>query len=102
MECSCKSTCFQVIAGICVLVWVVNIGHFQDPSHGGFLRGAIHYFKVNLYASFSLFHIVCSKLDILEILAVHAVFVARDFDVQRDCIVHCLFVWTRLWHQLNL
>lgn len=36
----------KVIAGICVLVWVVNIGHFQDPSHGGFLRGAIHYFKV--------------------------------------------------------
>ncbi|ONK74511.1 uncharacterized protein A4U43_C03F7130 [Asparagus officinalis] len=36
----------KVIAGICVLVWVVNIGHFQDPSHGGFIRGAIHYFKI--------------------------------------------------------
>ncbi|CAD6341475.1 unnamed protein product [Miscanthus lutarioriparius] len=35
-----------VIAGICILVWVVNIGHFRDPSHGGFVRGAIHYFKV--------------------------------------------------------
>ncbi|KAH7523744.1 hypothetical protein FEM48_Zijuj06G0044500 [Ziziphus jujuba var. spinosa] len=34
-----------VIAGICVLVWIVNIGHFRDPSHGGFLLGAIHYFK---------------------------------------------------------
>jgi Ca2+ transporting ATPase len=36
----------KVIAGICVLVWVVNIGHFRDPQHGGMLRGAIHYFKV--------------------------------------------------------
>ncbi|XP_027904102.1 calcium-transporting ATPase 3, endoplasmic reticulum-type isoform X3 [Vigna unguiculata] len=36
----------KVIAGICVLVWIVNIGHFRDPSHGGFLSGAIHYFKI--------------------------------------------------------
>ncbi|CAL9121634.1 unnamed protein product [Musa textilis] len=41
----------KVIAGICVLVWVVNIGHFRDPSHGGFMRGAIHYFKVFFYIS---------------------------------------------------
>lgn len=36
----------QVIAVVCVLVWVVNIGHFRDPAHGGILRGAIYYFKV--------------------------------------------------------
>ncbi|KAM7255629.1 hypothetical protein ACFE04_008527 [Oxalis oulophora] len=36
----------KVIAGICVLVWIVNIGHFRDPAHGGVVQGAIHYFKI--------------------------------------------------------
>ncbi|KAE8694697.1 hypothetical protein F3Y22_tig00110777pilonHSYRG00337 [Hibiscus syriacus] len=27
----------KAIAGICVLVWIVNIGHFRDPAHGGIL-----------------------------------------------------------------
>uniref|UniRef100_A0A7N6AY56 Calcium-transporting ATPase n=1 Tax=Anabas testudineus TaxID=64144 RepID=A0A7N6AY56_ANATE len=37
----------KVISLICVAVWVINIGHFGDPVHGGsWFRGAIYYFKI--------------------------------------------------------
>ena len=36
----------QVIAVICVLVWVVNLPHFKDPIHGSWFAGALYYFKI--------------------------------------------------------
>ncbi|MEE6469876.1 hypothetical protein FKM82_008803 [Ascaphus truei] len=37
----------KVITLVCVAVWVINIGHFNDPVHGGsWFRGAIYYFKI--------------------------------------------------------
>ncbi|WFD20027.1 P-type Ca(2+) transporter [Malassezia caprae] len=36
----------RAIMVICILVWVVNIRHFNDPSHHGWVRGAIYYFKI--------------------------------------------------------
>ena len=36
----------KAIMIICVLVWVVNIRHFSDPAHHGWMRGAMYYFKI--------------------------------------------------------
>eukprot|EP00878_Enallax_costatus_P002773 GHUV01002963.1.p2 GENE.GHUV01002963.1~~GHUV01002963.1.p2 ORF type:complete len:560 (+),score=121.05 GHUV01002963.1:3990-5669(+) len=36
----------KVIAVICVLVWVMNINRFSDPALGGWVSGAIYYFKI--------------------------------------------------------
>lgn len=37
----------KVISGICILVWLINIQHFNDPSFGGsWTKGAIYYLKI--------------------------------------------------------
>ena len=36
----------KVITVICILVWLINIRHFTDPSHGSFTKGAIYYLKI--------------------------------------------------------
>ncbi|CAJ0600259.1 unnamed protein product [Cylicocyclus nassatus] len=37
----------KVISIICIAVWAINIGHFNDPAHGGsWIKGAIYYFKI--------------------------------------------------------
>ena len=39
----------KVITVICILVWLINIQHFNDPSHGSWVKGAIYYLKVLLH-----------------------------------------------------
>uniref|UniRef100_A0A7S2W2D4 Cation-transporting P-type ATPase N-terminal domain-containing protein n=1 Tax=Mucochytrium quahogii TaxID=96639 RepID=A0A7S2W2D4_9STRA len=36
----------KLIAVICIVVWVINIHHFDDPIHGSVIKGAIYYFKI--------------------------------------------------------
>ncbi|OCK95437.1 calcium ATPase [Cenococcum geophilum 1.58] len=36
----------KVITAICILVWLINIRNFNDPSHGGWTKGAIYYLKI--------------------------------------------------------
>ena len=36
----------KVITIICILVWLINIPHFSDPSHGSWTKGAIYYLKI--------------------------------------------------------
>jgi len=36
----------KLIGAICILVWIINIHHFGDPSRGGWVNGALYYFKI--------------------------------------------------------
>lgn len=37
----------KFITLICIAVWAINIGHFNDPVHdGSWIKGAVYYFKI--------------------------------------------------------
>jgi Ca2+ transporting ATPase len=39
-------TLAKVISVICIVVWLINIPHFNDPVHGSWAKGAIYYLKI--------------------------------------------------------
>ncbi|KAJ2765596.1 hypothetical protein IWQ57_004715, partial [Coemansia nantahalensis] len=36
----------KVITVVCVLVWAINVRHFNEAAHHGWVRGAMYYFKI--------------------------------------------------------
>ena len=36
----------RIIAAVCITVWIVNVPRFRDPAHGGWVGGAVYYFKI--------------------------------------------------------
>lgn len=36
----------KFITLICIAVWVINFNNFNDPAHGGLMKGGIYYFKI--------------------------------------------------------
>lgn len=36
----------RAILIICILVWLINVRNFNDPTHNGWVHGAMYYFKI--------------------------------------------------------
>lgn len=53
----------KVITVICILVWLINIQHFNDPSHGSWAKGAIYYLKVYIFLSSSFQCVLKNQID---------------------------------------
>ncbi len=57
----------QVIAGICLAVWLINIPRFNDPLHGGWVRSHTlpaqqpHRMQVRVATCY---HLSCSMKDV--------------------------------------
>jgi Ca2+ transporting ATPase len=43
---TCGDALTKAIEAICILVCLVNIKHFNDPSHKSWLQGVLCYFKI--------------------------------------------------------
>lgn len=76
----------QVIAGICLAVWLINIPRFNDPLHGGWVR------KLAPVAWLPL----CTCMHLVTIVSVP---MKRKVALLASCTsVH--FTWHRLLHAL--
>lgn len=68
----------KAIAVVCVLVWIINIGHFKDPIHGGWVRFATPCFQTLRYTTelCALHHIHLEDIACIRALADHTHFSA--------------------------
>lgn len=61
----CVVTDVQVITVVCIAVWAINIGHFNDPVHGeSWIKVHISYLSLHIFMNYLVYlflnsHKVC-------------------------------------------